>query len=154
MKSIVVYATDENYVKLTAVSMYSLLMHNSGIDVAIFTDHISSQSASLLTGIAKRFNSIIKLIDANQELGELQSQNIPGYTSYSVYSRYIAAKKLSKEYDRFLQVDSDTNKRKPKFPVITRESRRILSKTTWFSRHRKMRPLPATAFQKMSQVPS
>ena len=28
------------------------------------------------------------------------------------------------------------------------------SKTTWFSRHRKMRPLPATAFQKMSQVPS
>lgn len=108
MKSIVVYATDENYVKLTAVSIYSLLMHNPGIDVAIFTDRISSQSASLLTGTAKRFNSIIKLIDANQELGELQSQNIPGYTSYSVYSRYIAAKKLSKEYDRFLQVDSDT----------------------------------------------
>ena len=52
------------------------------------------------------------------------------------------------------RLDFKANKRKPKFPVITRESRRILSKTTWFSRHRKMRPLPATAFQKMSQVPS
>ena len=39
------------------------------------------------------------------------------------------------------------NKRKRKFPVITRESRCNSSKTTWFSRHRKMRPLPATASQ-------
>ena len=52
------------------------------------------------------------------------------------------------------RLDFKANKRKPKFPVITRESRRNSSKTTWFSRHRKMRPLPATAFQKMSQVPS
>lgn len=108
MKSIVVYATDENYVKLTAVSMYSLLKSNPLVDIAVFTDCISAQSESLLTGIARRFDSTVKLIDANQELGKLQSQNIPGYTSYSVYSRYIAAQKLAEEYDRFLQVDSDT----------------------------------------------
>ena len=46
------------------------------------------------------------------------------------------------------------NKRKPEFPVITRESHHNSSKTTRFPRHRKMRPLSATAFQKMSQVPS
>ena len=46
------------------------------------------------------------------------------------------------------------HKRKPEFPVVTRESRRSLRKTTWLPRHRKMRPLAATAYQEKSHVPS
>ena len=98
MKSIVVYATDENYVKLTAVSIYSLLMHNPGIDVAIFTDRISSQSASLLTGIAKRFNSIIKLrplyrqIAAEAGFPEVAEQSRPVDFGYRM--QYLAWKTL------------------------------------------------------------
>ena len=42
MKSIVVYATDENYVKLTAVSIYSLLLHNPNAEIAILADDIST----------------------------------------------------------------------------------------------------------------
>ena len=45
------------------------------------------------------------------------------------------------------------HKRKPEFPVVTRESRHILRKTTCFARHRNMRPLPATASQGKSPVP-
>src|SRR5574337_538996 len=40
------------------------------------------------------------------------------------------------------------HKRHPEFPVVTRESRRNSRKTTWFPRHRKMKPFPATASQK------
>ena len=44
------------------------------------------------------------------------------------------------------------HKRKPEIPVVTRESHRNSRKTTWFPRHRKMRPLPATASQEKSHV--
>ena len=46
------------------------------------------------------------------------------------------------------------HKRKPEFPIITQESRRNSRKTTWLPRHRKMRPLPATASKEKSQVSS
>ena len=39
-------------------------------------------------------------------------------------------------------------------PIVTRESRRNSRKTTWLPRHRKMRPLAATAYQEKSHVPS
>ena len=42
------------------------------------------------------------------------------------------------------------HKRHPEFPVGTRESRRNSRKTTWFPRHRKMKPFPATASQEKS----
>src|SRR5574340_1217795 len=44
------------------------------------------------------------------------------------------------------------HKRYPEFPVVTRESRRNSRKTTWFPRHRKMKPFPATASQEKSHV--
>ena len=46
------------------------------------------------------------------------------------------------------------HKKKPEIPVVTRESRHNLRKTTCFQRLRKMRPLPATASQVKSHVPS
>ena len=46
------------------------------------------------------------------------------------------------------------HKRKPEFPIVTRESRRNSRKTTWLPCHRKMRPLPATASKEKSQVSS
>src|SRR5574342_625693 len=44
------------------------------------------------------------------------------------------------------------HKRYPEFPVLTRQSRRNSRKTTWFPRHRKMKPFPATASQDKSHV--
>src|SRR5574340_178672 len=44
------------------------------------------------------------------------------------------------------------HKRHPEFPVVTRESRRNSRKTTWFPRHRKMKPFPASASQEKSHV--
>src|SRR5574340_1326753 len=42
------------------------------------------------------------------------------------------------------------HKRHPEFPVVTRESRCNSRKSTWFPRHRKMKPFPATASQEKS----
>ena len=108
MKCVVVYATDENYVKLTAVSIYSLLVHNPGIDVAILASNISSKSAALLTTLVTRFNSTLRIIDVEIELEQLRLQNAPGYTSYSTYSRHFAPQLLHQHYDRILYLDCDT----------------------------------------------
>ena len=108
MKSIVVYATDEKYVKLTAVSICSLLIHNPHTDIAIFTDGISLSSKKLLLDLAATHNSNIKLFDVSGEIKKLQSFGAPGYSSFSIYSRYFAPEKLQDDYDRFVYIDSDT----------------------------------------------
>lgn len=108
MKFTVCYATDENYVKLTAVSLYSLLSHNPGIDITVLASDISVESEELLTGTAARFNSALRIIDVEKELEQLRLQNAPGYTSYSTYSRHFAPQLLQQHYDRILYLDCDT----------------------------------------------
>ena len=67
---------------------------------------------------------------------------------------------VSREQSPVLTRNSNENwtslgqlKRKPEFPVVTRQSRRNSRKNTWFQRLRKMRPLPTTASQGKSIVP-
>ena len=108
MKSIVVYATDENYVKLTAVSIYSLLLHNPGIDIAILTNGISQSSELLLIDLTAKFNSKLKIYDTGGEINRLRSLNVPRYTSFSIYSRFFASEKLQANYKRFVYIDCDT----------------------------------------------
>ena len=44
------------------------------------------------------------------------------------------------------------HKRQREFPIVIRESCYTSRKTTWFPRHRKMKPFPATASQDKSHV--
>src|SRR5574341_1265280 len=44
------------------------------------------------------------------------------------------------------------HKRHPEFPVVPRESRCNSRKSTWFPRHRKMKPFPATVSQEKFHV--
>ena len=108
MKLTAVYATDENYVRLTAVSICSFLIHNPHTDIAIFSDGISLSSERLLSGLAATFGSSIRIFDASGDVHALKESSIPGYTSFSIYSRYFAPEKLQKDYDRFVYIDSDT----------------------------------------------
>ena len=108
MKSIVVYATDKNYVKLTAVSIYSLLNSNPHTDIAIFSDGISQSSKKQLADLAAKFNSRLKIFDVSDDVKELRHLNVPGYTSFSIYSRFFASERLQGDYDRFAYIDCDT----------------------------------------------
>ena len=108
MKSIVVYATDENYVKLTAVSIYSLLFHNPNAQIAILADGISATSQNLLLDVADKFNTHLRIIDIKQELHDIKSIGAGSYVSFSAYSRLFIPRLLGKDADRAIYIDGDT----------------------------------------------
>ena len=108
MKSIVVYATDENYVKLTAVSMYSLLLHNPNTEIAILADGISATSKNLLLDVAVKFDSHLRIIDIKQELHDIKSVGAGSYVSFSAYSRLFIPGLFGDDADRAIYIDGDT----------------------------------------------
>jgi lipopolysaccharide biosynthesis glycosyltransferase len=108
MKSIVVYATDENYVKLTAVSMYSLLAHNPGTDIAILADNLSDNARGTLFSIAQKFGVPLRFVDVKHELQRIKAAGAESYVSFSAYSRLFIAKVLKNDFDRAIYLDSDT----------------------------------------------
>ena len=108
MKSIVVYATDENYVKLTAVSIYSLLSHNSNTQIAILADEISATSQNLLLDTAAKFDSHLRIIDIKQKLHDIKSIGAESYVSFSAYSRLFIPCLLENDADRAIYIDGDT----------------------------------------------
>ena len=108
MKSIVVYATDENYVKLTAVSIYSLLLHNPNAEIAILADGISEKSQKLLSDLANKFDTQLRIIDIQQELQDIKSTGAGSYVSFSAYSRLFIPKLLGDNANRAIYIDGDT----------------------------------------------
>ena len=108
MKSIAVYATDENYVKLTAVSIYSLLLHNPNAQIAILADSISTTSQNLLLDVADKFNTHLRIIDIKQELHDIKSIGAGSYVSFSAYSRLFIPRLLGEDADRAIYIDGDT----------------------------------------------
>ena len=63
MRTAFVYSTDENYVKLTAVSMHSLLAHNPGAEIVILANGITPASATFLTKLANDRGGTCEIID-------------------------------------------------------------------------------------------
>ena len=108
MRSIVVYASDENYVKLTAVSIYSLLIHNPHTQIAILSDGISEKSRKLLLKTARKFDAHLHIIDIKQELGDIKSIGAGSYVSFSAYSRLFIPSLLGDYASRAIYIDGDT----------------------------------------------
>ena len=108
MKSIVVYATDENYVKLTAVSMYSLLSHNPNTQITILADGISATSQNLLLDVVGKFDAHLRIIDVKQKLLDIKSIGAGSYVSFSAYSRLFIPSLLENDADRAIYIDGDT----------------------------------------------
>ena len=67
-------------------------------------------------------------------------------------SRHLGTAAATARRARHLRSQGGQHKRHPEFAAVTRESRRNSRKTTWFPRHRKMKPFPATASQEKSHV--
>lgn len=108
MKSVVVYATDENYVKLTAISLYSLLTHNPHTDVIILANDISAESHASMHGIADKFTAKLKVIDTSTRLNDIKSAGANGYVSFSAYSRLFIPELLDSDVERAIYIDGDT----------------------------------------------
>lgn len=108
MKTAYVYSTDENYVKLTAVSMYSLLAHNPGAEIVILANDIAPASATFLTNLANDRGGACEIIDVKAKLETVKALGASGYTSYSTYARFFISELIGSEYSRILYLDCDT----------------------------------------------
>lgn len=108
MKIAFAYATDDNYVKLTAVSIHSLLKANPASTVIVLASDISKTSAALLNGIAERDEGTLRIVDTQPALAKIMSIGACGYVSFSAYSRLFIPELLSNEFERIVYMDGDT----------------------------------------------
>ena len=107
-KTAFVYSTDENYVKLTAVSIHSLLTHNPGVPIVILTNGISESSMAFLRKLVADRGGSLELIDVKEKLGKIKSLGANEYVSYSTYARFFICELLGDSYDRAIYIDCDT----------------------------------------------
>lgn len=103
----IVYSTDENYVKLTAVSMASLLAHNPGARVTVLTNGVRPASCAFLRVLCERLGGTFAALDVADALKRLEAQGANGYVSYSTYARLFIPRLLP-DAARVVYLDSDT----------------------------------------------
>ena len=108
MKTAVVYATDENYVKLTAVSICSLLASNAGQTIIVLTSNVSNKAKTFLQNLAVRLGGRLQTIDTQNELRRVRELGAHGYVSFSAYSRLFITTLFGNKFDRLVYLDSDT----------------------------------------------
>lgn len=93
----VVWATDENYVFLTGVSMVSLFENNKFFEqivVWILDDHISDKSRERLAECAQKYNRDIQFLDMEEYILKIKRIGAMKWGtggSYSTYSRMFLA---------------------------------------------------------------
>lgn len=107
-KTAFVYSTDENYVKLTAVSIHSLLKHNPGAAIVILTNGVSNTSADFLRTLVTDRGGSLELIDVAERLSHIKELGACGYVSFSAYSRLFIPILLADRFDRAAYIDGDT----------------------------------------------
>ena len=108
MKTAFAYATDENYVKLTAVSLHSLLLVNPGATVVILADGISSRSVEFLERTAVHDGGTLRFASTTPALEKIKAIGASGYVSFSTYSRLFIPDLVGDEFDRVVYIDVDT----------------------------------------------
>jgi len=108
MRTAFVYSTDENYVKLTAVSVHSLLKHNSGANIVILASGVKPESAAFLQKLVTDRGGSFELIDVAEKLSHVKDLGANGYVSYSTYARFFIAELLGERFDRVVYIDGDT----------------------------------------------
>ena len=107
----VVYASNENYVRHMAVSMYSLFDNNrkeDAIDVYILSTGILPESKVKLDFIAKQFKRKISFIELDDIKGKIDYDINTGRFDISAMSRLFIGELLPQDIDRVLYLDCDT----------------------------------------------
>ena len=108
MKTAFAYATDEKFVKLTAISLHSLQKANPGTDIIILADCISEESSALLKRIVDKHGGTLRIIDVQKELYKIKNIGASEYVSFSVYSRLFIPEVVGDKFDRIIYLDGDT----------------------------------------------
>ena len=104
----VVYACDDNYAPLTAISAVSLLAHNPGLRVILLGHDLRPESVELVRARVEKAGGRFLPLDATARIKELEASGASPYVSYAVYARLFIADLLGDEHGRVLYLDSDT----------------------------------------------
>ena len=107
MKLTVVYASDANYAKLTAISAVSMLKHNPGAKVVLLGYNLEQSAQDLVRKCVEAHSGEFQYCDVSGEIAKLKDKGYCGYTSYAAYARiFIPA--LIPDEGRILYLDGDT----------------------------------------------
>lgn len=104
----VIYASDDNYVGLTAVSAVSLLKHNPGVHIHLLGCNLKPESIDVVKSRVERHGGIFTYLDATPAINKLKAIGADPYVSYAVYARIFIPDLMSSETGKVLYLDCDT----------------------------------------------
>lgn len=104
----IVYACDDNYASLTAISAVSLLKHNPGAEIILVGCKLKPESIDTVKSRIKAFGGTFRYVDVSAKIDELQSMGVSSYVSYAVYSRIFIGELLPDLSGKVLYLDCDT----------------------------------------------
>ncbi len=103
----VVYASDANYVAITAVSAVSVLRHNPNARIVLLGYGLSHNEQDLVRTRVESHSGTFAFFNVSEEIRKLEKRGYAGYTSYAAYSRVFIPKFLE-DHCRVLYLDCDT----------------------------------------------
>lgn len=107
----IVYSTDSNYVKLTCVSIYSLLKHNriESLEIIVFSNDLNEVDKLLIKNTVEIFGSPLQIIELGRrlELIALEKKLPPLSGSFSQYLKLLLGYLLP-DIEKVIYLDSDT----------------------------------------------
>lgn len=104
----IVYASDDNYAGLTAVSAVSALKWNRGARIVLLGCGLRGESIELVRSRVESHGGDFRHFDVSDRIAEIAARGFSGYTSYAAYSRLFIADLLAGENGRILYLDCDT----------------------------------------------
>ena len=104
----VIYASDDNYVGLTAISAVSLLKHNPGAHIHLLGCNLKQEAVDLVKSRVERHGGAFTYLDASPAINRLKAIGATSYVSYAVYARIFIPDLIPTETGKVLYLDCDT----------------------------------------------
>lgn len=103
----IVYASDDGYVGLAAISAVSLLKHNPGARIHLLGYKLKAESIEIVRSRVERHGGSFSHFDVTPLISKLELLKVSHYTSYAIFAR-IFIPELIRTDDRVLYLDCDT----------------------------------------------
>lgn len=104
----VVYACDDNYAAMTAVSVVSLLKHTPTAEIILVGCRLKPESIETIRSRVEKSGGVFRYVDVSDKIRELQALGVSSYVSYAVYSRIFIGDLLPDLSGKVLYLDCDT----------------------------------------------
>lgn len=105
----VLYACDDKFVKILAVSLRSLYQHNNEVNVLLLGNSISNQNKKLLEDISEKYSTKKIIIKKSCDIEKILSYPLKkDRGSVAQFSRLFFEKSLPASWDKLIYLDCDT----------------------------------------------